>query len=113
MLDSFAVGGLPRYTQILEAHVRQSCDRRERQIPPADIPRRVSQFTTLSHLIEIYLNPFSLPSHTPNAIPPKRYKSVMQLNISRLRADDFGEYQCVLKNDLNTTVAPIYVYGKS
>lgn len=37
----------------------------------------------------------------------------MQLNISRLRADDFGEYQCVLKNDLNTTVAPIYVYGKS
>lgn len=36
----------------------------------------------------------------------------MQLNITRLRAEDFGEYQCVLKNDVNTTVAPIYVYGK-
>lgn len=36
----------------------------------------------------------------------------MQLNITRLRPEDFGEYQCVLKNDVNTTIGPVYVYGK-
>lgn len=36
----------------------------------------------------------------------------MRLNITRIRNDDFGEYQCVSKNDINTTTAIFYVFGK-
>lgn len=35
----------------------------------------------------------------------------MRLNITRIRADDFGEYQCVSKNEINTTTAMFYVFG--
>lgn len=36
----------------------------------------------------------------------------MRLNITRLRSDDYGEYQCVCKNAINTTAATIYVHGR-
>lgn len=36
----------------------------------------------------------------------------MRLNITRVRSDDFGEYQCVSKNDINTTAATFFVYGE-
>lgn len=36
----------------------------------------------------------------------------MRLNITRIRPDDFGEYQCVSKNEINTTTKMFYVYGK-
>lgn len=36
----------------------------------------------------------------------------MHLNITRIRSDDYGEYQCVSKNEVNTTTAVIYVNGK-
>lgn len=39
------------------------------------------------------------------------YKSWMRLNISHIRSEDFGEYQCVSKNDINTTAATFFVYG--
>lgn len=42
----------------------------------------------------------------------RRYKSTMRLNITRIRPDDFGEYQCVSKNEINTTTKMFYVYGK-
>ncbi|KAJ6644219.1 Myocilin, partial [Pseudolycoriella hygida] len=31
------------------------------------------------------------------------------LNITRIRDDDYGEYQCISRNDVNTTTAVIYV----
>lgn len=40
-----------------------------------------------------------------------RYKSRIRLNITRIRDDDYGEYQCISKNDVNTTTAVIYVNG--
>lgn len=36
----------------------------------------------------------------------------MRLNITRVRAEDFGEYQCVSKNEINTTAATFFIYGK-
>lgn len=36
----------------------------------------------------------------------------MQLNITRIRPDDYGEYHCVAKNEVNTTTAVFYVNGK-
>lgn len=39
------------------------------------------------------------------------YKSLMRLNITDVRAEDFGEYECVSKNDINTTAATFHVYG--
>lgn len=40
-----------------------------------------------------------------------RYKSRIRLNITRIRDEDYGEYQCISKNDVNTTTAVIYVNG--
>lgn len=37
------------------------------------------------------------------------YKSRMQLNITRIGADDYGEYHCVGKNEVNTTAAILYL----
>lgn len=39
------------------------------------------------------------------------YKSKMQLNITRIRAEDYGEYHCVAKNEVNTTTGILYVNG--
>lgn len=39
------------------------------------------------------------------------YRSWMRLNISRIRSEDFGEYQCVSKNEINTTSATFFIYG--
>lgn len=39
------------------------------------------------------------------------YKSLMRLNITRVRPEDFGEYQCVSKNEINTTAATFFIYG--
>lgn len=36
----------------------------------------------------------------------------MRLNITRVRSEDFGEYQCISKNDINTTAATFFVYGE-
>lgn len=36
----------------------------------------------------------------------------MRLNITRIRGEDFGEYQCVSKNEINTTTATFYIYGE-
>ncbi|XP_055319441.1 uncharacterized protein LOC129577050 [Sitodiplosis mosellana] len=38
------------------------------------------------------------------------YKSLMRLNITNVRPEDFGEYECVSKNDINTTAATFFVY---
>ncbi|XP_031630325.1 uncharacterized protein LOC116345246 [Contarinia nasturtii] len=38
------------------------------------------------------------------------YKSLMRLNITNVRPEDFGEYECVSKNEINTTAAPFFVY---
>lgn len=35
----------------------------------------------------------------------------MRLNITNVRPEDFGEYECVSKNDINTAAATFYVYG--
>lgn len=35
----------------------------------------------------------------------------MQLNITRIRLEDYGEYQCVAKNDINTTTANFFIDG--
>lgn len=35
----------------------------------------------------------------------------MQLNITNVQKLDYGEYQCVSKNEANTTTAVIYVNG--
>lgn len=40
-----------------------------------------------------------------------RYKSLMRLNITDVRPEDFGEYECVSKNEINTTAATFFVYG--
>lgn len=39
------------------------------------------------------------------------YKSLMRLNITDVRPEDFGEYECVSKNEINTTAATFFVYG--
>lgn len=36
----------------------------------------------------------------------------MRLNITNIQPEDFGEYECVSKNDINTTAATFFVYGK-
>lgn len=35
----------------------------------------------------------------------------MRLNVTDVRPEDFGEYECVSKNDINTTAATFHVYG--
>lgn len=35
----------------------------------------------------------------------------MRLNITDVRPEDFGEYECVSKNEINTTAATFHVYG--
>lgn len=35
----------------------------------------------------------------------------MRLNITDVRPEDFGEYECVSKNDINTTSATFFIYG--
>lgn len=35
----------------------------------------------------------------------------MRLNITNVRPEDFGEYECVSKNEINTTAATFHVYG--
>lgn len=35
----------------------------------------------------------------------------MQLNITRIRYDDYGEYHCVCKNELNTTTGILFLNG--
>ena len=37
----------------------------------------------------------------------------MQLNITRLRGEDYGDYYCVAKNYINTTTAIFYVNGET
>ena len=37
----------------------------------------------------------------------------LQLNISDIVPDDLGEYQCVSKNEVNSTIAPILLLGRS
>lgn len=39
------------------------------------------------------------------------YNSLMRLNITDVRSEDFGEYECVSKNDINTTAATFFIYG--
>lgn len=41
------------------------------------------------------------------------YKSKMQLNITRIRGDDYGEYHCVSKNEVNTTTGILYVNDRT
>lgn len=36
----------------------------------------------------------------------------MQLNLTRVRGEDYGEYHCVAKNEVNTTTGILYVNGK-
>lgn len=35
----------------------------------------------------------------------------MRLNVTDVRPEDFGEYLCVSKNEINTTAATFHVYG--
>lgn len=35
----------------------------------------------------------------------------MRLNITDVRAEDFGDYECVSKNEINATSATFFVYG--
>lgn len=37
----------------------------------------------------------------------------MQLNITRMRSEDYGEYHCVCKNELNTTTGILFVNGNN
>lgn len=35
----------------------------------------------------------------------------MRLNITNVQPVDFGEYECVSKNEINTTAATFFIYG--
>lgn len=43
---------------------------------------------------------------------PTRYKSIMRLNITKIRPQDFGEYNCVVKNEIEATRGVLHLHGK-